>query len=200
MKIAWLTPFSKKSAAGRYSQAIIQNLSGRCQIDLWVDDDDQDLVDTSWPMIKYGPKDGFLNILKKSYDLVIYHLENYPDYHSNIFEIARRFPGVAILDNVAVNDFLLNALALAYGVITQSQLTAEKVKVYFKGPVAVISQPDHPQAADQFLNFAEKVRSLKPKFQLIDQAREVLADIAVSPDMAIYNGLSAEIDKLINYE
>jgi glycosyltransferase involved in cell wall biosynthesis len=101
MKIAWFTPFSIKSAIGKYSQSVTNELTGSCTVDLWVNET-RDLLPTGlncFSMSEARPKK------LKEYDFLIYNLGNHLGFHKDIFEISEKFPGIVILHDFVMHHF-----------------------------------------------------------------------------------------------
>lgn len=103
MKIAWFTPFSKKSAIGKYSQIITEELNRHCTVHLWVPKHD-DLLDTSLEVRIISNATDPLRELG-CYDLCVYNLGDYLDFHRDIFEISQELPGVVILHDFIMHHF-----------------------------------------------------------------------------------------------
>ena len=53
MKIAWVTPFSNKSAIGMVGREICEELSKECDIDIWAFET-EDLIETSVNVIQFN--------------------------------------------------------------------------------------------------------------------------------------------------
>lgn len=106
MKIAWFTPFSVKSAIGKYSQSITNDLVKYCSIDLYVNDLRDNLITSLdiFPIQKYAEN----NILRK-YDFIVYNIGNNLQYHKDIFETSNKHPGIVIL-----HDFVMHHFFAAY--------------------------------------------------------------------------------------
>jgi glycosyltransferase involved in cell wall biosynthesis len=103
MKIAWFTPFSKKSAIGKYSQIITDELSKYCSVHLWVPRHD-DLLDTTLEVRIISNLTDPLRELC-NYDLCVYNLGDYLDFHRDIFEVSRQIQGIVILHDFIMHHF-----------------------------------------------------------------------------------------------
>lgn len=103
MNIAWFTPFSKKSAIGKYSQIITDELNKHCTVHLWVPQHD-DLLDTALEIRIISNSTDPLRELS-CYDLCVYNLGDYLDYHLDIFEISRQIQGIVILHDFIMHHF-----------------------------------------------------------------------------------------------
>jgi len=105
MKIAWFTPFTIKSAIGKYSQIITEELAKFCEVDLWVSDA-ADLQATSLRVVPFSGEGNYLDALA-AYDYVVYNLGNYLDYHKHIYNVSRQHPGIVILHDFVMNHFFV---------------------------------------------------------------------------------------------
>lgn len=103
MKIAWFTPFSRKSAIGKYSQIATNKLIEYCDIDLWLFED-ENLLETSIPAVFYNYQDD-LRARLAEYDLIIYNLGDYLPYHKDIYEVSKQVEGIIILHDFIMHNF-----------------------------------------------------------------------------------------------
>lgn len=129
-KVAWFTPFHKKSCIGQFSQAVTQELSTQAQVDLWVAETG-DLLETSLRVIPYARISRYENWLRE-YDYVVYNLGSQFEDHSHIYEASRRHKGVVIL-----HDFVMEVVG-ATGVIVHSDLLRDRVSTVTCAPVTMI--------------------------------------------------------------
>jgi glycosyltransferase involved in cell wall biosynthesis len=105
MKIAWFTPFSTKSAIGKYSQIITEELAKTCEVDLWISDT-AELLDTTLRVILFSSEGNYQESLL-AYDYVIYNLGNYLDFHKHIYNISCQHPGLVILHDFVMQHFFV---------------------------------------------------------------------------------------------
>ena len=132
-KVAWFTPFHKKSSIGQFSRAVTQQLSTQARVDLWVAETG-DLLDTSLRVIPYVRISRYENSLQE-YDYVVYNLGNQLEEDAGyIFEAAHRYKGVVILHDFAA----LEAVVGAMGVIVHSDLLRDRVRAVTCAPVTTI--------------------------------------------------------------
>ncbi|MEW6418731.1 MAG: glycosyltransferase [Nitrospirota bacterium] len=117
MKIAWFTPFSTKSAIGKYSQSITNDLIKHCEVDLWLSEE-TNLIPTELKIFHYQPNDDLLQKLK-DYDLVIYNMGNYLDFHKDIYEVSKKIKGVVIL-----HDFVMHHFFIGYYLVHKNDTNA----------------------------------------------------------------------------
>ncbi len=105
MRIAWFTPFTKKSAIGRFSQAVTRELAKEIQVDLWLADRNDPLV-TALPTFDYDPRQPLKEWWPRdAYDFAICNLGNYLDYHRELFEFSRKVPSVIVLHDYVMHHF-----------------------------------------------------------------------------------------------
>jgi glycosyltransferase involved in cell wall biosynthesis len=104
MKIAWFTPFSRKSAIGRCSQLVVRELHRQADVDLYTSDGD-DLRWTPARLIRFTRASSLPPEKIASYDLIAYSLGNHLRYHGEIFAAAQRWPGVVILHDFVMQHF-----------------------------------------------------------------------------------------------
>jgi len=102
MKIAWFTPFNKKSAIGRYSQYATQVLSKYANVDIFISNK-ENLHDTSLSTVHYTSKN-VLSLLK-DYDICIYNIGDYTEYHASIYETMCNCPGIVIVHDLCLHNF-----------------------------------------------------------------------------------------------
>lgn len=108
MKIAWFTPFSTKSAIGRCSAGIVEELSKFAHVDVLCFDSEQ-THSTSVPVRKFATPSAVTEEILSQYDIAIYNFGNYLPFHGAIIEVSRRHPGIAIL-----HDFVMHHLFAGY--------------------------------------------------------------------------------------
>jgi len=102
MKIAWFTPFSKKSAIGRYSKYAAKALSYHADVDLLLTDFD-DLHDTDLHKVYYQ-SDNILTLLG-DYDYCVYNIGDYSGFHSQIYDVMQQHKGIVIVHDVCLHNF-----------------------------------------------------------------------------------------------
>lgn len=109
MKVAWFTPFNKKSAIGKYSKLAVEALSQSIEVDLFVyvedekDADSMEIHQTSVPVKFYDS----LNVLGKlsEYDICIYNMGDNSEYHSMVYDVFLNHPGIIIAHDVSLHNF-----------------------------------------------------------------------------------------------
>ena len=106
MKIAWFTPFARRSAIGRYSQAVTNAIAKDAEVDLWLADRNN-LLDTALPIFEYDPAlplDRWW--LHGQYDFAVCHLGDHLGNHRKIYEFSRRVPSIIVLHDYVMHHFL----------------------------------------------------------------------------------------------
>src|SRR5260221_9075218 len=103
MRIAWFTPFSTKSAIGKCSQGITDQLSKNCEVDLWLFET-ENLLDTNLKKITFDCEK-ITSADLQDYDLLVYNMGNYLYFHLDIYRMAQRFKGVVILHDFIMHNF-----------------------------------------------------------------------------------------------
>ena len=104
MRIAWCTPFMRRSAIGRVSSLIVEELLRLAEVDVWYPRA-EDAIGTSGARtipLTSGPAD--IERLA-AYDFAVYNMGNHPGNHREIFEVSRQVPGVMILHDLVLQDF-----------------------------------------------------------------------------------------------
>ncbi len=102
MKIAWFTPFSNKSAIGKVSNLICEELVKTEKVQIWTADS-QDLIDTQLDVKIFNSS---LDVGKLTqYDHVIYNIGNFAGNHRDIYDISLRYPGIIILHDQTMHSF-----------------------------------------------------------------------------------------------
>lgn len=103
MKLAWFTPFSKKSAIGMVSKTICEELSKTIDVTIWTHHKN-DLADTSVKVIHFTPDDKYLADLK-NYDFIIYNMGNFAGNHREIYDVSQKYSGVVVLHDQTMSGF-----------------------------------------------------------------------------------------------
>lgn len=105
MRIAWFTPFSTKSAIGKYSRMVTDKLIKYCEVDLWLAEN-ENLQETKVNIIFYNKNENLAEKLS-NYDLLVYNMGNYMPFHRDIYEISQEYKGVIILHDYMMHHFFL---------------------------------------------------------------------------------------------
>jgi 2-polyprenyl-3-methyl-5-hydroxy-6-metoxy-1,4-benzoquinol methylase/glycosyltransferase involved in cell wall biosynthesis len=109
MRLAFFSPLSpQKSGIADYSEELLPYLAEQAEIDLFVEgfEPSNRAVVERFRRFDYVADPDVLGRLR-DYDAVLYHLGNDHRYHSGIYETARKFPGIVVLHDFALQDFFL---------------------------------------------------------------------------------------------
>lgn len=103
MKVAWFTPFNIKSAIGRYSKFAVEALSKYADVEVMVFQSGE-LHKTSCKIVHFN-QDNVDDILK-NYDIAVYNMGDNAEYHSEIYDVLQRHPGVVIEHDICMHNFM----------------------------------------------------------------------------------------------
>jgi len=104
MKIAWFTPFSRKSAIARFSGAVVRELARQDTVDLWhpsIRDPRAAEVRT----VCFRDASEVDPSRLAEYDLLVYNFGNHVPFHREIYEVSRRFPGLCVMHDFVMHHF-----------------------------------------------------------------------------------------------
>lgn len=104
MKIAWFTPFSKKSAIGKYSKLATDALSKKVNIDIFSPATD-DLLKSNLKIVTFNYKNEKLIDILRSYDFCVYNIGDNSQYHSEIYEVSKIRKGIIICHDATLLGF-----------------------------------------------------------------------------------------------
>ena len=105
MRIAWFTPLDIRSAIGRFSVLVAEELAKKVEIDLW-GPVAETMQETSLPMHPLRSDARFPTEAIAGYDVAVYNMGN-SLYHRQIFEVSRRAPGIVILHDAILHHFFM---------------------------------------------------------------------------------------------
>ena len=108
MRIAWFTPYSRKSAIARFSAAVARELAQEVTVDLWHPRADDALL-TELRSVAFRDASEVDGHELAAYDLLVYNLGNHLPFHREIYEVSRRFPGLCVM-----HDFVMHHFFAAY--------------------------------------------------------------------------------------
>jgi glycosyltransferase involved in cell wall biosynthesis len=108
MRIAWLTPWARKSAIAQFSALVVAELRrvDGTEVDIW------------YPPAAGGrtsPErgrriDAYTLDELQGYDAVVYNIGNHEDYHGRIHELSLERPGTVVLHDVVLTHMFITAL------------------------------------------------------------------------------------------
>lgn len=103
MKVAWFTPFNIESAIGRYSKFAVEALSKYVDVDIF-SFQNSNLHDTNQKIVYYDQK----SVCEKleNYDIAVYNIGDCAEYHSDIYEVLQKHPGVVIDHDICLFNFM----------------------------------------------------------------------------------------------
>ena len=103
MKIAWFTPFSEKSAIGKYSKLATDAISKFAAIDIFISDK-ENLLKTTMKTIHYTVSESLLNRLSE-YDIIVYNIGDNPVFHECIYDVLQIKKGIIIIHDASLMGF-----------------------------------------------------------------------------------------------
>lgn len=108
MRIAWFTPFSRRSAIGQFSAIVVRELMASADVIVFASDlerrDEAWLTDVEVRLLTAGELPAILAELT-CFDAVVFNLGNHNGFHGAIYDVATRFPGVVILHDLVMHHF-----------------------------------------------------------------------------------------------
>jgi glycosyltransferase involved in cell wall biosynthesis len=108
MRIAWFTPYSRKSAIARFSAAVVRELARQETVDLWYPRTGDPLA-AEVHSVSFRDASEVDSEKLAAYDLLVYNLGNHLPFHREIYEVSRRFPGLCVM-----HDFVMHHFFAAY--------------------------------------------------------------------------------------
>ncbi len=109
MKIAWFTPFNKRSAIGNYSKHATEAISRWNEVDIYVNYDPnegkEELYDTPLKIKRYEGLE-VVNELN-DYDICVYNMGDNAIYHSAIYEVLKVKKGIVIAHDICMHNFIV---------------------------------------------------------------------------------------------
>ena len=102
MKIAWVTPFSNKSAIGMVGREICEELSKECDIDIWAFET-EDLIETSVNVIQFNSSTDIKRLDK--YDHIFYNMGNFAGYHREVYDLLSKKSGYVVIHDQTMSGF-----------------------------------------------------------------------------------------------
>lgn len=106
MKIAWFSPLPpRKSGISEYSELLLSEMYHFAEIDVWVEGyEPLASITTNHKVIDYT-NDQVLPLLR-TYDVIVYNMGNNIQFHKDMFEVMRQYPGVVILHDLVLHNFM----------------------------------------------------------------------------------------------
>jgi len=103
VRVAWFTPFGIKSAIGRYSKFGADALSKYAEVDIFTSDKGE-LHKTECRLVQYKVENVCDQL--EDYDIVVYNMGDNSAYHSDIYEVMQKYPGVLINHDICLHNFM----------------------------------------------------------------------------------------------
>jgi glycosyltransferase involved in cell wall biosynthesis len=105
VKIAWFTPFSAKSAIGRYSGEVVAELAKFVSVDLWHPEASDERPVLNVRRMRFRQASEIDSTVMSKYDLIVYNLGNHFPFHGEIFRVAQKTPGLIVLHDIVMHHF-----------------------------------------------------------------------------------------------
>ena len=109
MKIAWFTPFNKRSAIGNYSKHATEAISRWNEVDIYVNYDPnegkEELYDTPLKIKRYEGLEVVSEL--NDYDICVYNMGDNAIYHSAIYEVLKVKKGIIIAHDICMHNFIV---------------------------------------------------------------------------------------------
>lgn len=132
MKLAWFTPFVRRSAVAEFSRHVtdaLVALAPNIELEIWSPEGPEPLLESGFPVRRFSGSAPPIADLQ-GFDHVIYNFGDYLPYHRDIYEVALVHPGIALLHDRVLHHFFaglwlmgggpehrryVDAMRLAYG-------------------------------------------------------------------------------------
>ncbi len=107
MKLAWFTPFGRRSAVAEFSRHVTEalvDLAPHVELEIWATEGPGDQLETRLPVRWFNgikPPVGDL----EGCDHVIYNFGDYLPYHRDIYQVSIARPGIALLHDRVLHHF-----------------------------------------------------------------------------------------------
>jgi glycosyltransferase involved in cell wall biosynthesis len=103
MRIAWFSPYSSRSAIGRYSRIVTTELARLHEVEIWTFCQ-QDLLPSTVPIHSVRSHKE-LPAAIRDFDIAVYQMGNYWPFHGEIWRQSQRHPGVVVLHDFVMHGF-----------------------------------------------------------------------------------------------
>ncbi len=105
MKIAWLTPLSRRSGISKYSISVLSELSKRVDVEVWAKNmPDNISLNDKLPVFDAVLNDENIKRLNY-YDAVIYNMGNNLNFHYEVYQFYRKVKGIVVLHDKVMHNF-----------------------------------------------------------------------------------------------
>lgn len=106
MRLAWFTPYDRRSAIGRFSASVVRELTRLASVDIW-HPPTRDPLPSITRLRSFRSSADVPGDISGAYDIAVYNLGNFLPFHADIYEISQRYPGICILHDLVMQDFFL---------------------------------------------------------------------------------------------
>lgn len=129
-KINWFSPIPPlPTAIADYTAQLVPALSKFVDVTVWTEQRVDESEISQWATVRsYDPTEPPWFDLHKA-DLNIYHIGNHPDFHSTIWQISQRCPGLVILHDVKLQHLFMGLFRHRL----QDEATYERLMAYYYG-------------------------------------------------------------------
>lgn len=192
MRLAWFTPFSRRSSIGEYSKMASETLNNFCTVDLWINER-ENLLETELKTFYYNIGEDLTKKFK-TYDFAIYNIGENINIDHLFCGVSTKVKGIFILHKYPGFHTFTKVMEGSWGIITHSKDIAKKVSNEFPGPVRLVSLPNNQtKYGSEFVEFIDSVNSSKPILNLIEKVSLELALMGVVNSMKVVDAVAKEI-------
>lgn len=104
MKIAWVTPLSRKSGISKYSLAVVPQLASLADVDVWAPPTGDDYEVPRVAMRPLKADRGTMQRLS-TYDAVVFNAGNNPSFHAEIQALSEKVGGIVVVHDKRMHGF-----------------------------------------------------------------------------------------------
>ena len=104
MKIGWFTPFSDRSAIGRFSRDVAVELAKSSELEVCCFDRGP-IHEVEIPLRRFESAARVTQADLAKYDVVFYNFGNHFPFHGEIYLVSQQWPGIAILHDFVLHHF-----------------------------------------------------------------------------------------------
>jgi glycosyltransferase involved in cell wall biosynthesis/ribosomal protein S18 acetylase RimI-like enzyme len=103
MRIAWFTPFNRRSAVGEFAHQVTVELAEHADVEIWAPDIGE-VRSTDLPLRRFALEPELLRRLR-DVDHIVYNIGDHLPYHAAIYDASRGYPGIVILNDRTYQHF-----------------------------------------------------------------------------------------------
>lgn len=105
MKIAYFSPLNPvRTGISDYSEELLPYLARHFEIDVYIESGympENQAISARFPILTFSPD----KFRPEAYSAILYHMGNYYEGHAYIYEALKRFPGIVVLHDYALQGF-----------------------------------------------------------------------------------------------